>query len=98
MEATRGVACRAALLEVGRMKLGVWVEESGIMLLMVLRRGSGGLVIGFMSPRCVICVPADPRCFDEMLETVLGSNGSITSSGMEEVLKKAEGGWEMRCE
>ena len=98
MEVTLGLARRAALLEVGRMKLGVSVDESGIRLLIVLRRGSGRLVIGFMSPRCVICVPVNSRFFGEMLGKVFGSSGSIKSCGGEVVLKKVEGGWETRCE
>lgn len=39
---------------------------------MVLRRGSGGFVMGCMRPRCVICVVESRRFWD-------GSKGSSAS-------------------
>lgn len=73
---------RAALLEVGRMKLGIWDEGFCVRVPMVLRRGRGGFESGCMSARCVIWVfgfrfgikGSVPSCWDgaELKNEVVG--------------------------
>ena len=51
VDTTRAVLRRAALLEVGRMKFGIWPGRFCARLPMVLRRGKGGFELGCMSAR-----------------------------------------------